>query len=91
MNQLPKADEEPSPELTNSIGMRLKLIPAGDFLMGSKETKEDLKGMGISLYDSFDNDDEQPQHRVAAGVQALAAWFDTAPHAEQVSQLLAVT
>ncbi len=39
-------------EITNSIGMRLRLIPAGEFMMGSPE---DEKGRG---------DEEGPQHRV---------------------------
>ena len=36
-------------EITNSIGMKLRLIPAGEFLMGS---------------DSSGRSDEQPQHKV---------------------------
>ena len=39
------------PEFTNSIGMKLKLIPAGEFLMGSPEDEED-------------RDDDEQQHRV---------------------------
>ncbi|MGM0488128.1 MAG: formylglycine-generating enzyme family protein [Planctomycetota bacterium] len=39
-------------EITNSIGMALKLIPAGEFMMGSPEDEEDR------------NEDEGPQHRV---------------------------
>jgi formylglycine-generating enzyme required for sulfatase activity len=41
------------PEIeTNSIGMRLELIPAGVFLMGSPDSHPEAK------------DDEKPQHRV---------------------------
>lgn len=40
------------PEITNSIGMKLKLIPAAEFLMGSPESDEDAA------------DGERPQHRV---------------------------
>src|SRR5947209_4170984 len=40
------------PVLTNSIGMRLALIPAGTFLMGSPEDEEGHSG------------DEGPQHEV---------------------------
>jgi len=58
------ADQTTDEEYTNSIGMQLKLLPAGDFLMGSTETKAELERMGISTYDTFDNSDEQPQHRV---------------------------
>ena len=39
-------------EITNSIGMKLKLIPAGEFLMGSPES------------DDFALDWEKPQHKV---------------------------
>jgi formylglycine-generating enzyme required for sulfatase activity len=39
-------------KLVNSIGMKLKLIPAGEFLMGSPESDPDAK------------DNEKPQHRV---------------------------
>ena len=39
------------PEVTNSIGMKLKLMPAGEFLMGSPETEEN-------------RDDDEHQHRV---------------------------
>jgi formylglycine-generating enzyme required for sulfatase activity len=42
----------PPAELTNSIGMQLKLIPAGEFLMGSPAGEEGSSG------------DEGPQHRV---------------------------
>ena len=39
-------------EITNSIGMKLVLIPAGEFLMGSPDSDKDAA------------DDEKPQHRV---------------------------
>ena len=50
----PDVAEEPgSPdEITNSIGMKLKLIPAGEFLMGSPDSA------------SYAGEDEKPQHRV---------------------------
>ena len=51
-------------DLTNSIGMTLKLIPAGEFLMGSNETRGDLETAGFVLGDSFDNSNEHPQHKV---------------------------
>lgn len=41
--------------ITNSIGMKLVRIPAGEFLMGSAET------------DPGGRDDEKPQHPVRIG------------------------
>ena len=43
---------EPPKDFTNSIGMGFRLIPAGEFLMGSPVTDADAE------------DDEHPQHRV---------------------------
>src|SRR5207302_1934517 len=43
---------EPPKEIVNSIGMKLKLIPAGEFLMGSPDSDKDA------------SNDEKPQHRV---------------------------
>jgi formylglycine-generating enzyme required for sulfatase activity len=43
---------EPLKEITNNIGMKLVLIPAGEFLMGSLDSDTDAY------------DDEKPQHRV---------------------------
>ena len=45
-------DNSPKP-ITNSIGMKLVLIPAGEFLMGSPDGDDQAAG-----------DDEKPQHRV---------------------------
>jgi len=50
--------------LTNSIGMRLKLIPAGEFIMGSNASRGDLESDGFVLPDDFENSDESPAHRV---------------------------
>jgi sulfatase modifying factor 1 len=50
--------------ITNSIDMNLKLIPAGEFLMGSNSSRGDLETAGFVLSDTFDNSDEQPAHRV---------------------------
>ena len=56
-------------QVTNSIGMKLTLIPSGEFMMGSAETPEETvaffkrtcdKGLLIAHY--FEN--EHPQHRV---------------------------
>jgi formylglycine-generating enzyme required for sulfatase activity len=40
MKQAQVAQAKPAPEITNSIGMKLKLIPSGKFLMGSSEKEE---------------------------------------------------
>jgi formylglycine-generating enzyme len=56
-------------QITNSIGMKLTLIPAGEFMMGSRESAEETAaffkksyGMNSLTADSFK--DEHPQHRV---------------------------
>jgi formylglycine-generating enzyme required for sulfatase activity len=46
------ATASPENEWTNTLGMTLKLIPAGEFLMGSPESDKDAEN------------DEKPQHRV---------------------------
>ena len=46
-----RSETPSSDEVTNSIGMKLKLIPAGEFLMGSSDADAES--------------DEKPQHRVA--------------------------
>ena len=43
---------EPPQVITNTIGVKLVLIPAGEFLMGSPDSEKDA------------DDDERPQHRV---------------------------
>jgi formylglycine-generating enzyme required for sulfatase activity len=45
--------DEPPKQMTNSVGMKLVLIPAGEFLMGSAKADDP---------DAID--DEQPRHRV---------------------------
>jgi len=59
------AESLPQPlpsEITNSIGMKLKLIPAGEFMMGSSESAESLaKAFNLNVECS---QDEHPQHRV---------------------------
>ncbi len=52
--------------VTNSIGMKLVLIPAGEFLMGSAESPEEV-GRVFRDYgtpDALTFADEHPQHRV---------------------------
>ena len=44
--------QEPGKTITNSIGMRLTLIPAGEFLMGSRDDDKEAFAQ------------EKPQHRV---------------------------
>ena len=46
------ADSSPQEEITNSIGMKLQLIPAGEFMMGATPGDDQV------------DDDERPQHRV---------------------------
>jgi formylglycine-generating enzyme len=54
--------------VTNSIGMKLVLIPAGDFLMGSGESAEEMAAYFNSAYSTDlkaeDYKGEHPQHRV---------------------------
>jgi len=56
-------------QITNSIGMKLTLVPSGEFMMGSKESAENTaaffqKNYGTDFWtaDFFKN--EHPQHRV---------------------------
>jgi len=56
-------------QITNSIGMKLMLIPSGEFMMGSDESAEETAaffdktyGEGLLKADYFK--DEHPQHRV---------------------------
>jgi formylglycine-generating enzyme required for sulfatase activity len=64
---------EPKPDttkqITNSIGMKLTLVPSGEFMMGSKESAEETAAFFTKNYhmlwleaDFFKN--EHPQHRV---------------------------
>lgn len=55
----------PPSELSNSLGMKLQLIPAGEFMMGSKlspeQTHKRFPG-GEASFSSYE--DEHPRHRV---------------------------
>ena len=52
-------------EVTNSIGMKLEPIPAGEFLMGGQETAEQLvKGFAAYKRPASFFVDEYPRHRV---------------------------
>ena len=56
---------EPAKPITNSIRMKLTLIPAGDFMMGSRETPEELaKAFEATGAKPAWFTDEQPSHRV---------------------------
>jgi sulfatase modifying factor 1 len=57
--------EEPSETITNSIGLKLKLIPSGEFIMGGESFDEFVKTHG-NREDFHPQmfDDEQPKHRV---------------------------
>jgi formylglycine-generating enzyme required for sulfatase activity len=48
----PTVADAPRMQITNSIGLRLVLVPAGEFLMGSPDDDKDA------------DNDEKPQHRV---------------------------
>ena len=50
-------------EFTNAVGMKLKLIPAGEFMMGSKKTTLELLPI-VTIYAGLDPETERPQHRV---------------------------
>lgn len=52
----------PPEHFDNSVGMRLQLIPAGEFLMGSDESADQLKDAGIFADDKVTN--ESPRHLV---------------------------
>jgi formylglycine-generating enzyme required for sulfatase activity len=64
------AEPIPTPkQITNSIGMKLTLIPSGEFMMGSRESAEETAAFFNKTYGSnalkavyFEN--EHPQHRV---------------------------
>jgi formylglycine-generating enzyme required for sulfatase activity len=56
-------------QITNSIGMKLTLVPSGEFMMGSKESAEETaaffnKTYGGDLVTADIFKDEDPQHRV---------------------------
>jgi sulfatase modifying factor 1 len=53
-----------SQTFVESLGMQFVDIPAGEFAMGSDETKEDLEQAGFVIPDDVDLNDESPVHRV---------------------------
>jgi formylglycine-generating enzyme required for sulfatase activity len=59
--------------ITNSIGMKLTLIPTGEFMMGSGESAEETakffnKTYGVSDLTADHFKDEHPQHRVRIAI-----------------------
>lgn len=65
------AQDPPKPDVvTNSIGMKLALIPAGEFLMGSHESLDDIEAnfpghdYKSKLQRKILDEDEWPQHKV---------------------------
>jgi len=59
------AGQEPPAEITDSIGMKLKLIPAGEFMMGSAKSPQEIVQMfKLSERHVKSLKDEHPQHTV---------------------------
>ena len=56
-------------QITNSIGMKLALVPSGEFMMGSRESAQDTAAL-FNKYYGFDRvkaawfEDEHPRHHV---------------------------
>jgi formylglycine-generating enzyme required for sulfatase activity len=66
--QAPKAGGDAG-TITNSIGMKLRLIPAGEFQMGSRRTAGETaaffnKTYGVDILKPEIFEDEQPRHKV---------------------------
>ena len=66
---LATAEEPKAANVTNTIGMKLTLVPSGEFLMGSGESAEETaaffkKNYGMDLLTADFFKDEHPQHRV---------------------------
>ena len=56
-------------QITNSIGMKLTLVPSGEFMMGGEESAEAMaefvkKTDGMTSVKANDFEGEHPQHRV---------------------------
>lgn len=56
------ADDSPKRLITNSIGMKLRLIPAGEFMMGATKSPDQLASL-FNLQSAF-FEQEFPRHRV---------------------------
>jgi len=65
MKPAPTKGDAPGTSITNSIGMRLMWIPAGEFMMGSKETEAELEKAFVSDEDCHGwFGYEYPRHKV---------------------------
>ena len=73
VSRVPAEVAEPIPatpkQITNSIGMKLTLVPSGEFMMGSKESAEETaaffnKFYGEHVLTADDVKDEHPRHHV---------------------------
>jgi formylglycine-generating enzyme required for sulfatase activity len=51
-------------KVTNTIGMKLVLVPEGEFTMGSDESADQLRSANIPVPDEIDVEEESPRHRV---------------------------
>jgi len=60
----PAAGPRPGETRENSMGMKLVVIPAGEFEMGARETADELKAAGFFVPEGYDTSDERPVHRV---------------------------
>jgi formylglycine-generating enzyme required for sulfatase activity len=60
----PAAGPRPGETTENSLGMKLVVIPAGEFEMGGRETVDELKAAGFFVPEGYDTSDERPVHRV---------------------------
>jgi len=60
----PMDDDRAARSVTNSIGMKLVLVPAGEFMMGSKETEKELEKAFECEEEVGLFSDEYPRHKV---------------------------
>jgi formylglycine-generating enzyme required for sulfatase activity len=73
---LPRAELELAPEITNSIGMNMKRIPAGDFLMGTRDSDVPTALKADVYLKAEQLDPERPQHRVKITRPFYVATFE---------------
>ncbi len=63
--------------MTNSIGMTLKFVPSGTFLMGSNKADVQLAVQSDSYFRADEAKSEQPQHRVQITKPVYMAQYET--------------